>query len=148
MDTITVRNVQQTVKCARLAISLIILRVCRITKKKNSFGQLSSDEESDSSESFGQIVVGKLETNRIASMVTIEGTRHPCRSTPIKLAADTGISKTLLNRTDWYKIAGDCKFVKTSKRFRPYGITYHKQFEFLQSCKIDITCHHICHCQG
>ena len=32
-------------------------RVCRTTKKKKSFGQLSRAEESDSSESFGQIVV-------------------------------------------------------------------------------------------
>ena len=41
------------------------------------------------------------------------------------LATDTGISKTLLNRTDWESIRDGCKFVKTSKRFRPYGTAYH-----------------------
>ena len=41
------------------------------------------------------------------------------------LATDTGISKTLLNSSDWSKIKGDCKFVKTLKRFQPYGTKYH-----------------------
>ena len=40
-------------------------------------------------------------------------------------ATDTGISKTLLTRTDWEKVNKGCKFVKTSKRFRPYGTSYH-----------------------
>ena len=35
----------------------------------------------------------------------------------LMLATDTGISKTLLNSSDWSKVKGDCKFVKTSKRF-------------------------------
>ena len=41
------------------------------------------------------------------------------------VATDTGISKTLLNRNDWEAIRSGCKFVKTSKRFRPYGTAYH-----------------------
>ena len=43
----------------------------------------------------------------------------------MELATDTGISKTLLNRNDWEKIKATCQFVKTSKRFRPYGTAYH-----------------------
>jgi len=31
----------------------------------------------------------------------------------------------LLNRNDWCRIREQCKFVKTSKRFRPYGTAYH-----------------------
>ena len=46
-------------------------------------------------------------------------------STKLNLATDTGISKTVLNRTDWLKVKPQCKFVKTSKRFRPYGTSYH-----------------------
>ena len=54
----------------------------------------------------------------------MEGVLSPGKATPIKLATDTGISKTLLNRNDWYKIREHCKFVKTSKRFRPYGTAF------------------------
>ena len=35
------------------------------------------------------------------------------------------ISKTLLNTCDWNKIKECCRFVKTSKGFRPYGTAYH-----------------------
>ena len=41
------------------------------------------------------------------------------------MGTDTGISKTLLNSCDWNKIEECCRFVKTSKRFRPYGTAYH-----------------------
>ena len=43
----------------------------------------------------------------------------------VLIASDTGISKTLLNSSDWSKVKGDCKFVKTLKRFRPCGTKYH-----------------------
>ena len=90
-----------------------------------SFGQVSSAEESDSEESSGRIVVGHLEDSRsIAAKITIQG---PLRKDPqkISLATDTGISKTLLNSCDWNRIKNCCRFVKTSKRFRPCGTAYH-----------------------
>ena len=31
----------------------------------------------------------------------------------------------MINRPDWVKVRSGCKFVKTSKRFRPYGTAYH-----------------------
>ena len=39
----------------------------------------------------------------------------------MKMATDTGVRKTILNRSDWEKIRGKCQMVKTKLRFRPYG---------------------------
>ena len=102
-------------------------KVCRAPtkKKKMSFGQVSSPEESDTEESSGRIVVGHLEDSRsIAAKIT---TQQPLRKDPqkISLATDTGISKTLLNSCDWNRIKDCCQFVKTLKRSRPYGTAYH-----------------------
>ena len=117
-------NGKQCQKCQKLNH---FAKVCRAStkKKKMSFGQVSSAEESDSEESSGRIVVGHLEDSRsIAAKITIQG---PLRKDPqeISLATDTGISKTLLNSCDWNRIKECCRFVRTSKRFRPYGTAYH-----------------------
>ena len=97
----------------------------RRTKKKSSFGQLSSAEESNSEDTSGRIVVGHLSSRSIAANVRVTGLAKMSTGKEIKLATDTGISKTLLNRSDWELIKNDCSFVKTSKRFRPYGTAYH-----------------------
>ena len=39
----------------------------------------------------------------------------------LRMATDTGVRKTILNRTDWEKIRDKCQLVKTKLRFRPYG---------------------------
>ena len=95
-------------------------------KNRNPVRQLSSAEDSESeSESSGRIVVGHLKTKSIQAKVGIKGKYPGSTSKEIMLATDTGISKTLLNRADWESIRDGCKFVKTSKRFRPYGTAYH-----------------------
>ena len=94
-------------------------------KKKSSFGQLSSAEESGSEESSGRIVVGQLSAKSIGAKISVSGTAKPNERREVMLATDTGISKTLLNRNDWEAVREGCKFVKTSKRFRPYGTAYH-----------------------
>ena len=94
-------------------------------KKAKTFGQLSSAEDTDSEESSGRIVVSHLSTKSIQAKVFMCGAQYPNDSKEIMLATDTGISKTLLNRADWEKVKDGCKFVKTSKRFRPYGTVYH-----------------------
>ena len=87
--------------------------------KNRTFGQISSAENTDSEESSGRIVVGKIGSNNIQAEISVNDLDA------ISLATDTGISKTLLNSADWRKVRHTCKFVKTSKRFRPYGTAYH-----------------------
>ena len=41
--------------------------------------------------------------------------------TRIQVATDTGLGKTILNRTDWQKIENECRMVKTKIKFRPWG---------------------------
>ena len=43
----------------------------------------------------------------------------------VSLSTDTGVRKTLWNKTDWNKIKSHATLVKTSKLFRPYGTQYH-----------------------
>ena len=115
-------------ECSSCKKSNHFAKVCRSTShnlKKSSFGQISSADESDSEESSGRIVVEKLDSNSFGATITVEGTICPCRPAKMTLDTDPGISKTLLNRGDWEKIKGDCMFVRTSKRFRPYGTSYH-----------------------
>ena len=59
--------------------------------------------------------------------VTLKGSCWTPSNNPqlITLATDTGVSKTLFNRLDWEKVKHLCTFVKTSKRFRPFGTAYH-----------------------
>ena len=37
----------------------------------------------------------------------------------IRVATDTGVRKTILNRSDWRKIEDYCLLVKTKIKFRP-----------------------------
>ena len=90
-------------------------RRTRRRPKKNVFGQLSSAEESNSEESSGRIVVGHLSSNSISAKVKVTGLAKDNAGKTIRLATDTGISKTLLNRSDWASIRDSCSFVKTSK---------------------------------
>ena len=39
----------------------------------------------------------------------------------IRFATDTGVRKTIINRSDWGKIRDKCLLVKTKLKFRPYG---------------------------
>ena len=70
------------------------------SRKKTSFGQLSSAEESDSDTS-GRIVVGHLNSRTISANIVIAGSKYKGDGVEVKLATHTGISKTLLNRGDW-----------------------------------------------
>ena len=94
-------------------------------KKKSLFGQLASAEESDSEESSGRVLVGKLDTRNIRAKITVPGPLNARHAESLMPEKDTGISKTLLNSSDRSKFKGDCKLVKTTKHFRPYGATYH-----------------------
>ena len=113
-------------KCSKCKKMNHFAKVCRSVSQKNqSFGQVSSAEESDSEESGGRVVVSKLDARGIGTKIYFAGLLDENQFSALDLITDTGISKTLLNSTDWHQIKNSCKFVKTSKRFRPYGTTYH-----------------------
>ena len=114
-------------KCSKCKKMNHFAKVCRSFykgKNQSSFGQLSSADESDSEESSGRIVVGKLDSQTIGAKIKVQGPLNTRHAVSLMLATDTGISKTLLNNSDLSKVKGDCKFVKTLKRFRPYGTKY------------------------
>ena len=113
-------NGQKCGKCHKLNH---FAKVCR-SKKQTDVSQLSSAEDSDSSESSGRVIVGKVGSGNIGANIYVSGPEQS-NSTMMNLATDTGVSKTVLNRPDWVKVRSGCKFVKTSKRFRPYGTAYH-----------------------
>ena len=113
-------------KCSKCKKMNHFAKVCRSNEKKRSpFGRLSSAENSETDEECGRVVVGKLDSC-IGAKVRVRGPScDESEAETIVLATDTGISKTLLNSTDWRKIKKNCTFVKTSKQFRPYGTSYH-----------------------
>ena len=97
------------------------------SKTSRTVKRLSSAENSDDSDDSdfcGRIVVGKLQSTSTTTKVSIGG-RESQDLHPISLVTDTGISNTLLNRNDWEKVRNECTFVKTSKKFRPYGTGFH-----------------------
>ena len=105
-------------KCSKCHKMNHFAKSCKARTTVRPTRRLSSAEECDSAESSGRIVVGKLESHSITAKVTIQ-------DMPVLLATDTGVPKTLLNRNDWEKVKHKCKFVKTSKRFRPFRTSYH-----------------------
>ena len=112
-------------KCGKCHKMNHYAKVCRSNKKKDSFGQISSAEESDSDESCAKITVGKLNAQSILAKIHVTGPIDGFPTQAVDFATDTGISKTVVTRNDWFKIRESCKFVKTSKKFRPYGTHYH-----------------------
>ena len=110
-------------------------RVCKSQKatkppKGVTFGNVSTSDSSDndSAEEFGCILVGKLESKAISAKVKVGGIdtdiNRSCDSM-LELCTDTGVRKSLINLPDWRKIRNQCKLVKTSKAFRPYGTPFH-----------------------
>ena len=73
--------------------------VCRSrpNKEKNSFGRLRSADESDSEESSGRIVIGKLESHSISAKIYTDSLALSNNPQLITLATDTSVSKSLLN---------------------------------------------------
>ena len=84
-------------------------KVCptKRTNWRETSRRLSSAEDSDSDETSGRIVVGKLESQSITVKIGIQGAGSELKDQEhLQLATDTGVSKTLLNRnapsTDQY----------------------------------------------
>ena len=102
-------------------------KVCYTTnQKKCTTRQLPSADETDSEETSERITEGKLDSKSISVKIKIQTFQDQTASAQLfELVTDTGVSETILNRNDWEMIKNLCKFVKTAKRFRPFGTAYH-----------------------
>ena len=102
-------------------------KLCHTTNQnKHTTRGLSSADKSDSEETSGRITVGKLDSKSISVKIKIQPFQdHTASAQLFELATDTGVSKTILKRNDWETIKNQCKFVKKSKRFQPFGTAYH-----------------------
>ena len=89
-------------KCGKCHKLNHFAKVCR-SKKQTDVSQLSSAEDSDSSESSGRVIVGKVGSGNIGANIYVSGPEQS-NSTMMNLATDTGVSKTVLNRPDWVKV--------------------------------------------
>ena len=112
--------------CAKCKKLNHFAEVCRSSFKKQdkSVRQLY---QSDSEEDVDRILeVKKLSKNNITAKIYIQAhVADESQQHLIKFATDTGVRKTLLNKKDWLKIKDQSEIVETSKRFRPYGTSYH-----------------------
>ena len=111
--------------CAKCKKPNHFAQACRSKGKPAEVNQVS-DSETDE-DVCGRIhEVKKLTNDGIAAKVSIKAfeSRDGVEES-VNLSTDTGVRKTLLNKSDWNKIKASATLVKTSKLFRPYGTTYH-----------------------
>ena len=120
---------QKTDQCPALG------ETCHKCKKGNHFAsmcktrtkpirQIAESDDSEDEELNRIIEVKKLNYSSITTKMGIraaDGNTNVDKN--IELATDTGVRKTILNKNDWEKIRLSSKLVKTSKGFRPYGIS-------------------------
>ena len=111
--------------CAKCKKPNHFAQACR-TKGKSTDVQQLSDSETDE-DFLGRILeVKKLNNEGISAKVSIKAYQSGDTSAEnVSLSTDTGVRKTLLNKSDWNKIKSSATLVKTSKLFRPYGTRYH-----------------------
>jgi len=107
--------------CSKCGGTNHFAQACRSRNTKNSVKYLSDSEDED----LKRIMeVKKLSNEGIAAKLKIKP-HNAYNEAEVHLATDTGVRKTLINKTDWLKIKKDAELVKTSKLFRPYGTQYH-----------------------
>ena len=80
----------------------------------------------------GHVIVRQLDSKSILANVVISasGKIENC----LEMATDTGISKKIVNYSEWKIISNGCQIVKTSKKFRPYGTPI--SFNIIGKCKV------------
>ena len=102
-------------------------RLCPKYKETAARIPEATESDSESNESLGRILVepvAKMATKTdttIYAKVKVAGAQDASKETAIRMATDTGVRKTIFNRTDWEKIKNGSRMVKTHKKFRPYG---------------------------
>ena len=69
--------------------------------------------------------VGRLQEQKtedtIFTAIRIKSSQENGKGKKVTMATDTGVRKTILNRSDWLRIKDTAKMVKTRIKFRPYG---------------------------
>ena len=101
--------------------------VCR--SRTRNVQRVSDNTESDSEDEIIEriIEVKKLNSESITARMKVRNYSDGKEADKsILLATDTGVRKTILNKTDWDSIKAKCKLVKTSKGFRPYGCSAYR----------------------
>jgi transposase InsO family protein len=90
--------------------------------------QTGSESEAELLMNIKCTVVGRVDSEKDSIYTELQaggGTEEDRYCANIKLATDTGVRKTILNRSDWRKIEDECSMVKTKISFRPYGTDIH-----------------------
>ena len=108
-------------------------KLCKKPKKSPATSRIEEAllSNSDSEESVGRIMtVGKVENDKKDSiytslMIASHDDENLQSGIRIKVATDTGVRKTILNRRDWRKIEDNCLLTKAKIKFRPYGTNMH-----------------------
>ena len=82
------------------------------------------EEERDSDSSVGRVLmVGRVggEDSRIQVKLGMTGPGSQEFKVKFEGLTDTGVRRTIINKTDWARISGECQVMPTKLKFRPYG---------------------------
>ena len=107
--------------------------------KENNVNKVQDgEEETDSDSSVGRVLtVGKLsEDSRIKVKLGMTGPGSQDFKAKFEPLTDTGVRRTIINRTDWNRISGACKLLPTKLKFRPYGTN--KQLPVIGRAKVQL----------
>ena len=108
--------------------------------KENSVNKVQEgEEETESDSSVGRVLmVGKVggEDSRIRVKLGMTGPGSQEYKVKFEPLTDTGVRRTIINKTDWKMISGECNLMPTKLKFRPYGTN--KQLPIIGRAKIQL----------
>ena len=108
--------------------------------KENKVKKVQDGEEHrDSDSSVGRVLmVGKVgdEDSRIQVKLGIKGPDSQEFKVKFEPLTDTGVRRTIINKTDWARISGECEVTPTKLKFRPYGTD--KQLPIIGRAKVQL----------
>ena len=97
--------------------------------KENRINKVQEGEdETESDSSVGRVLmVGKVggEDSRIRVKLGMTGPGSQEFKVKFEPLTDTGVRRTIINKTDWNRISGICNLMPTKLKFRPYGTNKH-----------------------
>ena len=108
--------------------------------KENSVNKVQEgEEETESDSSVGRVLmVGKVggEDSRIRVKLGMTGPGSQVFKAKFEPLTDTGVRRTIINKTDWKMISGECNLMPTKLKFRPYGTN--KQLPIIGRAKVQL----------